>query len=167
MAIRTAASFYDTMSTEEICNLPIQQIADNNCILFLWVTSPLLPEGFKVIERWGFKYKTIGFTWIKTYGSGALFNGMGHYTRPSTELCLLATKGSLKRLDRSVYQVYVGLIGKHSTKPPEIRNRIVDLFGDLPRIELFARTKSLDWDVWGNEIDQKHPQEFKGLELFI
>ncbi len=78
---------------------------------------------------------------------------MGYYTRANAEICLLATKGKpLHRISRSVHQVVVSKIREHSLKPDEVRDRIVQLFGDIPRIELFARQQVNGWDCWGDEI---------------
>lgn len=154
---------YKCMSLEDICNLPINKISDSDCVLFLWVTMPLLKEGFEVIERWGFTYKTCAFTWIKgnkrIQKQGCFFNfgiddymGMGRWTRANAELCLLATKGKPKRISNSVRQIIYSAVERHSKKPDETRDRIIKLLGDLPRIELFARNKTNGWDVWGNEI---------------
>lgn len=152
---RSAENHYETMNKEDIQNLPIQDIYDDNCVLFLWVTAPCLLEGIELIKAWGFEYKTIGFTWVKrNKKSDSWFWGMGYYTRANAELCLLATKGKpLKRISRSIHQVVDDRIMEHSKKPNSVRERIVDLFGDLPRIELFAREKTEGWDVWGNEVD--------------
>jgi N6-adenosine-specific RNA methylase IME4 len=143
------------MDKAAIQSLPIQSICAENCVLFLWVTPPCLEEGMELIERWGFKYKTIGFNWVKkNKKADSLFWGMGYYTRANTELCLLATKGKpLKRLSKSVHQVLEDRVMRHSEKPNSARERIVKLFGDLPRIELFARQKTEGWDVWGNEVE--------------
>lgn len=132
----------------------IDKISNENCVLFLWVTAPCLLEGLELINSWGFTYKTIGFTWIKTNKKNdSLFWGMGYYTRANTELCLLATKGKpLKRISKSVHQVVMSKIREHSRKPDEVRDRIVKLFDDLPRIELFARQQVDGWDCWGNEV---------------
>ena len=82
------------------------------------------------------------------------FVGMGYYTRANNEICLLATKGKpLKRVSKCVKQVVISKIREHSQKPDEVRERIVELFGDLPRVELFARQKTRGWDVWGNEVE--------------
>jgi N6-adenosine-specific RNA methylase IME4 len=152
-AIRNANHYYNTMSTEEIKNLPVNEIADKNCILFLWVTNPLLPEGLEVIKSWGFEYKTVGFVWMKTYKkSGKIWVGMGHYTRSSAELCLIATKGRVPVINRSIRQGIIAPVEEHSKKPAEVRDLIVKMYGDLPRIELFARQTSLGWDYWGNQI---------------
>ena len=113
----------------------------------------MLPEALEVIKRWGFKYKTVAFTWIKeNKKSDGYFTGMGYYTRCNPEQCLLATKGKPKRISKSVRQLIVSRLEQHSKKPDDIRNRIVKLCGDLPRIELFARQRVEGWDCWGNEV---------------
>ena len=81
----------------------------------------------------------------------SFFWGMGNWTRSNAELCLLATKGNPKRQSKSVHQIIVSPIEEHSKKPDEARKRIVELMGDVPRIELFAREHTPGWDVWGNE----------------
>ncbi|MFW9872184.1 MAG: MT-A70 family methyltransferase [Candidatus Thorarchaeota archaeon] len=151
--IRGAASFYSTMKIDDIKLLPIQDISDENCVLFLWVTMPLLQEGLDVIKAWGFKYKTCGFTWIKTTKNGKLHCGMGHYTRGNAELCLIGTKGKLKRQNNSIYQIVEAKIRKHSQKPNSVRKKIELLYGNINRIELFAREKVKGWDSWGLEIE--------------
>ena len=106
------------------------------------------------MEQWGFTYKTVAFVWVKqNKKADNLFWGMGHWTRSNAELCILATKGNPKRLSASVHQVIMSHIEKHSKKPDETRKRIVELVGDLPRVELFARQKTDGWDVWGNEVE--------------
>lgn len=152
---RSAESHYKTMDKQSIQNMSeiISNISEKDAVLFLWVTAPCLIEGIELIEKWGFKYKTIGFTWIKQNKiAESLFWGMGYYTRANAELCLLATKGKiLPRLRRDVHSVIMSRIEEHSKKPDEARKRIVDLFGELPRIELFARQHAEGWDCWGNE----------------
>ena len=151
--INGADNFYKTMSIEDICNLPISKISDKNCVLFMWVTMPKLNECLDVIKSWGFEYKTSAFTWVKkNRKSDSLFMGMGRWTRANAEICLLATKGKPKRVSASVHSVIVSNIQEHSKKPNEARTRIVDLCGDLPRIELFARQYADGWDCWGNEV---------------
>jgi N6-adenosine-specific RNA methylase IME4 len=150
---RSAEHHYSTMNIDDIKNLPIQDIADDNCILFMWVTFPLLKDSFNVIESWGFTYKTVGFTWVKkNKKTDSWFWGMGHWTRANAELCLIATKGTIKRQSASVHQVIDTPIERHSKKPDIVRDKIVELVGDLPRIELFARETAEGWDSWGNEI---------------
>lgn len=151
---KSAELHYQCMSIEDIYNLPIENIADKDCVLFLWVIFPLLKEGLETIERWGFTYKTCAFNWVKKNKiSDSWFWGLGYWTRSNSEICLLATRGNPKRISKSVHQVSDARIREHSQKPDEIRNKIVDLCGDLPRIELFAREKVDGWDSWGNEID--------------
>ena len=150
---RNVQQKYDTMTFEDIYNLPISDIADKNCILFLWVTYPKLPQCLETISQWGFEYKTCAFSWVKkNKKSDSFFMGMGNWTRANNEICLLATKGSIKRISASVRQIVYAPIENHSKKPTEVRQRIVDLVGDLPRIELFARQTAEGWDSWGNEI---------------
>ena len=138
---------YKTQDLEWIKNLSIKEIADNNCVLFLWAVSPQL------IEAWGFKYKTLGFCWVKEYHEGGLFvKNLGRWTMGGVELCLMGTKGKPQRQKKNISQVVFEKRGKHSQKPIRVRNKIVELMGDLPRIELFARQKTEGWDVWGNEV---------------
>ena len=144
---------YSVMSLEDIKDLPLQDIADDNCILFIWVTFPLLKESFEVIDAWGFTYKTVGFNWVKkNKKTDSWFWGLGYWTRANAELCLIATKGTIKRQSASVHQVIDTPIERHSKKPDIVRDKIVELVGDLPRIELFARETAEGWDSWGNEL---------------
>jgi len=158
-----AECHYPTMDIKEICELSVEKIADDNCVLFLWVTFPMLKEGLKVIKSWGFEYKTCAFVWVKAnkreiIKQGKLFNGiddfmgMGRWTRSNAEVCLLGIKGKPKRISTKVRQIIYSPIRKHSQKPEEVFNRIIQLIGKLPRIELFAREKREGWDAWGNEI---------------
>lgn len=150
---RGAGCKYSVMNTKDICNIPIKEIVADDCILFMWVTMPKLNECLEVIKSWGFEYKTSAFVWIKqNKKSESLFMGMGRWTRANAEICLLATKGKPKRIDASVHSVIVSRIEEHSKKPNEARKRIIDLVGDLPRIELFARQYADGWDCWGDEV---------------
>lgn len=151
---RSAERHYQTMRKEDIQRLPIKSIAAKNSVLFLWVTAPCLIEGIELITAWGFTYKTVAFTWVKqNKKSDSIFTGMGYYTRSNAEYCLLATRGKvLERKSHSVSSVVLSHIERHSKKPNEVRERIVRLLGDLPRIELFAREQANGWDCWGNEV---------------
>lgn len=150
---------YSCMSIKDIINIPVNSLADNNCVLFMWATYPCLEQSFKVISGWGFSYSTVAFTWIKTTENGLWHIGLGYWTRANPELCLLATKGSLKRIDKGIRNLIISPVLEHSHKPSIVRTKIVELMGDLPRIELFARKKEMlfdaegfdGWDVWGNE----------------
>lgn len=150
----TMANHYKGMSIEDIKNLPIKQITGDNAILFLWTTFPMLQEGLDVIRSWGFTYKSIGFLWVKLNKNNmGAFYGLGRWTRGNTEPCLLATKGKPKRINADVFQLIMSPLKRHSQKPQEVRERIIRLVGDLPRIELFARQKVDGWDCWGNEVE--------------
>ena len=144
---------YSTMSTDEICNLDIRSLRERNCALFLWATMPALPDAFRVMEAWGFKYKTCAFTWIKTRADGEPISGMGSYTKSNAELCILGMRGHIKSVDKTIPQIIMHPRLGHSVKPPIVRERIVKLFGDLSRVELFARKKTEGWDVIGDGID--------------
>jgi len=158
-----------TMSLDEICALPVPRIAADNAALFLWATWPCLEDGLAVIRAWGFKYKNCGLLWVKTTKAGTPHMGLGHWTRGATEPCLFATRGKLSgwRQDAGVRQDIVddsftpeGLAehliacerGEHSAKPPEARDRVVQLLGERPRIELFAREHTPGWHAWGNQL---------------
>lgn len=145
---------YQCMTIDDIYNLKVNEIADDNCVLLLWVTFPLLREGLETMKRWGFEYKTCAFNWVKRNKiSDSWFWGMGYWTRSNSELCLLGTKGKPSRVSKSIHQVCDARVMQHSKKPDEIRIKIVELCGDLPRIELFGRQLFDGWDVLGNEID--------------
>lgn len=149
---KNQALHYTTMTIDEICGLPVKNIADDNCVLFVWVTYPILHEAFRVIESWGFKYSTCAFVWVKkNKNKDTPFFGNGAWTRANSELCLLATKGSVMRLDASISQVVESPIEEHSKKPDVVRDLITRLVGELPRVELFCRNPADGWDVWGNE----------------
>ena len=151
---RSAEAHYPTMSMEDIKALPVGELADRDCALFLWMTLPMLREAWGVLDAWGFTFKTVAFVWIKlNRQANTLFTGMGYWTRANAEICILATRGHPKRQARNVHQVIVSHIEEHSKKPDEVRRRIEALMGDVPRIELFARQYPPGWDVWGNEVE--------------
>lgn len=150
---RSPLQHYSCMSISDICNLPIHDITNDDCVLFIWVIDPLLNKAFEVIKSWGFTYKTVAFTWVKeNKKSSGYFTGLGYWTRGNPEMCLLATKGKPKRVSKSVRQLVIDARREHSRKPDRIRDDIVTLMGDKPRIELFARQKIEGWDSWGNEV---------------
>ena len=150
---RSAENHYPTMSMEDIRALPVNDLAAENCALFLWITFPQLQEAFSVIQDWGFSYKTVAFVWVKQNRKvPSLFWGLGYWTRANAEVCLLATKGNPKRQSAAVHQVILSPVEQHSKKPDAVRERIVALMGDVPRVELFARQETPGWDVWGNEV---------------
>ena len=153
-----AKSHYQLMSVEDICALPVRDIAADTSILFLWATFPTISDAIKVMESWGFIYKTAAFVWVKkNRKSDTNFWGMGAYTRANAEVCLLGvskgTRAKQQVIANNVHQIVEAPIGAHSAKPSEVRDRIASLLGDVPRIELFARDRVAGWDAWGNEIE--------------
>lgn len=147
-----ACGHYDLMSMDEIKSLPIPELANDNCALFMWCTFPYLNEQIKLFDYWGFKYRTLGFSWIKTNPKNQKpFFGVGYYTKSNCEVCLLGAKGKMKPVSNKVSSVIISPRREHSRKPDEARERITQLFGDLPRVELFAREATEGWDCWGLE----------------
>jgi len=185
-----ADDHYSTMSIAELKRLPVWSMAEDNAVLAMWYTGTHSKEAIDLAEAWGFKVKTMkGFTWVKLnqlaeqhinnalkagevqdfYDFLDLLNGQtrmngGNYTRANTEDLLIAVRGSgLERLSASVKQVIYSPLGEHSAKPWEARNKLERLYGDVSRIELFARQSAPGWDVWGNECEQSivlHPARF-------
>lgn len=141
---------YPTMSDKEIIELNVADYADDNCVLFLWTTDAHLEVAIKAINNWGFKYKTVAFTWNKKRGF------MGKWTVKQCEICLLATRGTAHKLLKSFKEKSYLEENKteHSKKPNEFRKRIERMFGDIPKLEMFARTRAEGWDVCGNETDK-------------
>lgn len=155
---------YDTMSLKDIKMLPVDSIASTDCVLFMWTTDAHLSDAIDVIKSWGFAYKTIAFVWNKKTNKGNQVCFMGKWTMKGSEICLLATKGKAHRLIKkhNVRQLVEAERVGHSVKPEVVRERIVLLLGELPRVELFARKKTAGWDVWGNEVDST-----PGVDLVI
>lgn len=179
---RSARNHYNVMSLQEIKDLPVPLIAADRSVLLIWAIDSMIPQALEVIEAWGFEYKTVGFYWVKTNkrapslfdgnklrfetvdllkcgGKSVFFMGLGYYTRANPEICLLATRkngiepGGLKVKDKGVPRLIVSPVGKHSQKPEEARIRIERLFGDVRRVELFARSRRPGWDAWGNQVE--------------
>ena len=156
---RSAENHYSCLSLKDIQDLPVADIAADDCALFLWATDPLLPQALDLMQKWGFTYKTIAFVWAKLnknapatlWTASDFFTGMGYWSRANSELCLLGTKGKPQRQSASVRRLVVAPRREHSRKPDEVADRIVTLMGDVPRVELFARTRRPGWSVWGNE----------------
>ena len=158
-----ALNEYKTMTIDDICALPVQTVAADDCILLLWATNPLIPEALKVCNAWGFKYVTVAFVWNKRTVNGNWVHNMGRWTMGNMEMVLLAKKGKPQRVRKDIKQLVIAERKEHSKKPDIIRKAIVDLMGDLPRIELFARgDKNKDmfdfnrfdgWDTFGNESE--------------
>lgn len=152
-----ANNHYHTMTTEDICKLPVRDIAADDAFCFMWATLPNIAEALTVMKAWGFIYKTAAFVWVKkNRKSHSNFWGMGAYTRANAEVCLLGiskdTKAKQQVISHSIHQIIESPVEKHSKKPDIVRERIVQLLGDIPRIELFAREQVPGWTSWGDEI---------------
>lgn len=145
---------YDLMSMDEIKQIPIPALADENCVLFMWCTFPYLKDQIKLFAHWGFRYRTLGFSRIKTNPKNwKPFFWVWYYAKSNCEICLMGIKGKMKPVSNSVSSVIIEPRSEHSKKPAIVRDKIVELMWDLPRIELFARNKT-DWrDVRGNEVE--------------
>ena len=144
------------MSIAALKKLPVASLADDDCILFLWATMPLLQEALDVMRGWGFHYKTCAFVWVKQNPKRTgTYLGLGHYTRGNAELVLLGTRGHPKRIARDVKQIVMAPIGRHSQKPEEVRQRIEQLTGAHTKLKLFGRRLVDGWTVLGNEVTGK------------
>lgn len=145
---------YPTMTNQDLLALGggVKNLCEKDAILFLWATSPNLPIAFEVISAWGFKYKTVAFCWSKRTSGGKEVANLGRWTMGNIEIVLLATRGKPQRIIKNVRQLVVAERTRHSAKPEEVRKRIEELMGDVPRIELFARERKEGWHAFGNEI---------------
>jgi N6-adenosine-specific RNA methylase IME4 len=166
-----AENHYKTMPLDDIRALQVRALAAKDCVLFLWCVDPMLPQAIQVGEHWGFTYKTIAFVWAKLRRENSrrgadqdetwhkLFPmGTGYWTRANPELCLLFTRGQPKRLTANVRKLVVAPRREHSRKPDEVREHVQRLVPG-PYLELFARTTTPGWDVWGNQTDRFAPVE--------
>lgn len=142
----TPDDYYDLMTIKELCEMPVKEALEDNAVLFLWVTSPLLKEAFEVIEAWGFEYKT-SFVWDK------IKHNMGHYNSVRHEFLLVCTRGSCQPDTMRLFDSVVSVErNRHSEKPEEFREIIDTLYPNGNRIELFARKEVAGWDAYGNEV---------------
>lgn len=147
---------YPAMSISELKALPVNKIADDSCLLYMWATSPNLDVAIEFGKAWGFEYKTVAFVWDKQR------TNYGFYTLSQCELCLVFKKGTIpKRTVTNIKQFLSERVGRHSEKPAEIRNRIDSMYHHFHRIELFARQEAVGWDCWGNEVGTAIKEENK------
>jgi N6-adenosine-specific RNA methylase IME4 len=181
---RSAEQHYDVLNVDQICAMrdKIDQWADRDCALFLWAVYPNILDAFRVMEAWGFTYKTVAFTWVKTtklteiygakprvqrlWGSNAakriVYNkigirfhlGMGMWSRANPEIVLLGTRGHPEKISRSVRNLVLAPIGSHSTKPDEVYKSIENLIAPCNRLEMFARKERPGWRTWGLEAPE-------------
>lgn len=146
---------YDTVKTKDMEEWDVQSICQDDCAIFMWTTDAHLHEAIHLMEAWGFKYITVAFVWAKKTERGNQISTLGAWTMKNCELCLLGTKGGMLKYKKcnNVKQLVEAVRTEHSKKPQEVRDNIVKIFGDIPRIELFARQQTEGWDVWGNEVE--------------
>lgn len=161
---RSAENHYDTMTMREIARMPVDELAAPDCALFLWACWPSITDALRIIDAWGFTYKTCAFSWMKAdpmrlfADDKTPFAGMGYWTRANTEPCLLAVRGKPQRLNADVRQGIIAPRREHSRKPDEIHGRIERLIGG-PYLELFAREAREGWTIWGNQTDKFSPRD--------
>ena len=147
---------YKVMSSNDIKSLDVPSLCDDNAVILMWTTDYHLEKAIEILKAWGFDYKTVGFAWQKLNKSGNPVCFCGAYTLKSgIELCILGTKGNTSGWvrDRKVRGLIRSLRMEHSKKPDEVRFGIEKLFGDRPRLELFARQQTEGWDVFGDEVE--------------
>lgn len=154
---------YPTMTMKDLYELPINNCAADNSLLVCWVTAPKLMDEYyekynplSIIRNWGFRPITFLFVWVKlNKGGKGYYSGLGRYTNSNAEYAIVARKGKgLPRLTKNVKQLIIAPIGKHSAKPREQYQRLDALYGDIPRVELFARDVNpppIGWDAVGLE----------------
>lgn len=151
IAKRGAEANYLCMTMDELKALPVYDIAADDCLLAMWWTGPMAREAIELVDAWGFEFKNMtGFTWAKRTKLWKWHFGMGRLTRGNTESVLFATKGKPKRISASVSQLVEAPYQGHSVKPDEVAHRLVELMGDVPRLEMFARRQLPGWDVFGH-----------------
>lgn len=145
---KSAVDHYPTMKLDALMKLPIQEVCDKNALLFMWTSSPHLPQAIELMRAWGFEYKTIAFIWDKQKLNP------GYYTISQCEICIVGKRGTIPkpRGATNIRQFFSAPREAHSKKPDEIRNRIVQMFPTQKKLELFARQKADGWDVFGNQV---------------
>ena len=157
----SAANFkYPTLKTKEMMKIPIQEIAADDCLLFMWVTNPHLAQGIELGRAWGFEYRTVAFVWDK------MNHNPGQYTVSYCELCLVFKKGKIPspRGARNVKQLVRVPRGEHSAKPIEVLKGIEKMFPSQQKIELFARHQPEGWDVWGLDVREEYQENTENQE---
>jgi N6-adenosine-specific RNA methylase IME4 len=156
---------YRTMNLAAIQAMRVQDVAADDCHLFLWATGPCLPQALDTMAAWGFRYSGMGFTWAKlrrAYDAdqlrftpsiaSAFFVGLGYTTRKNCEFCLLGRRGNPKRLSASVRELILAPVREHSRKPDEVYRRI-EAYCAGPRLDLFSRERRDGWVGWGDESE--------------
>lgn len=163
---RDAEKHYAVMGIEDICAMPVKELAAKDAHLFIWTTGPCLQQTFDVIKAWGFRYSGVAFTWVKFKKShnprqlrvlptaeSDLHVGLGLTTRKNAEFCLLARRGSARREAKNIREIIMAPVREHSRKPDEVYER-VQRYCVGPYLELFSRQQRSGWTTWGNETDK-------------
>ena len=184
VALIKLEQYANTMDIDDIASLPVSSIMADDSYLFMWATWPTMWENaernaFRVMERWGFRYVTLGLLWVKTnpssprYAQSARF-GQGFHTKCNSEPCLLGVRGrpwakngktdKISQVcsapgDNPPHEIWAP-VTRHSEKPDEARRTIIEFCGDLPRVELFARHERHGFVAWGNELPVAVQGEF-------
>lgn len=161
--IKKLSEHYESMSLQDLKRMDISSLTEKDACCFMWVTDSHLKEGIELMEKWGFKFKTIAFTWVKTTNKGNYCVNVAPWTLKSTEICLFGTKGAMTKFKKhnSIHNLVFAPRGRHSAKPEKVRENIELMFGDQKRLELFARVSSPGWDVFGNEVENSIQINFK------
>jgi N6-adenosine-specific RNA methylase IME4 len=147
---KSACHHYSCMKLSQLKELPVESIAAPDSLLFLWTSSPHLPQAIELMKSWGFDYKTIAFVWDKQRVNPS------YYTLSQVEICLVGKRGRIpKPYTRTIRQFYSQMREQHSKKPDEIRNRIARMFPTQSKIEIFAREEHEGWVSWGNEVGEE------------
>jgi N6-adenosine-specific RNA methylase IME4 len=156
--ISSAAFKYPTLKTSELMKLPVQQIAKDDCLLFLWTTNPHLVQAIALGNAWGFEYRTVAFVWDK------MVHNPGIYTLSNCELCLVFKRGRIPtpRGARNVQQLIRSPRREHSEKPTEVIRAIEKMFPSQDRIELFARQEASGWSAWGLDVFKRNGNRQSG-----
>lgn len=159
---RSPEQHYSCMTLDEIKQLPVQDVAAKDSLLFLWTIDTHIPQALEVMRAWGFSFSTVAFNWVKTNRDGSPFTGMGHWTRANPELVLLGKRGSPKRKAADVRRLIMSPRREHSRKPDEL-HKMIQRLCDGPYLELFARSYRAGWTCCGNELAKFPDPELEGL----
>lgn len=148
------SALYAKLTDDDLCALPMSRLLAPDAVALLWIIDTHVPHALRCVEAWGLTYKTVGFYWTKVRPSGKEHIGLGYYTRANPEQCWIATRGAgIPRVSRAVRRWLHAPSGAHSEKPDAFYTAVEELFGDVPRVDVFARKRRAGWDAIGNEID--------------
>jgi N6-adenosine-specific RNA methylase IME4 len=144
-----ARKHYGTLKLKQLKQFPMQQLMNEDALVFMWITNPHLDQGIELLKSWGLKYSTVAFVWNK------MKVNPGFYTMSQCELCIVGKNGKIPRPRgaRNVRQYVEHMREQHSKKPDEVRARIEQMFPDQSKVELFARYQHPDWAAWGDEVE--------------